>query len=73
MDVEQNYRDALGVSHVVALRAVFDAGVAHGLASFQSRRNDFDSVPQEHPANLQKVQEPAPAHPWDAFIKRLQG
>ena len=69
MDVEQIYREALGISHVAALQAVFDAGVAAALATTPKPPLAQDKTPIVEDA----VSAAAPAHPWNAFVAQLQG
>ena len=63
MDVEQIYGEALGVSHVAALEAISQAGVAHELATVRN-------------APLAKAKVPdtaATAHGWADSVSQLPG
>jgi len=65
-DVEAIYREALGVNHVAALQAVFDAGVAYGSVTVREAlpTEDKQTALTETPADV-------PEHPWDRFVEQL--
>ena len=71
MDLEEIYRAGLAASHVAGLQAVYDAGVAAGLVTVRKAPPIEDKTP-EGDASVSALAD-APVHPWNAFVKRLEG